>query len=537
MKKPTGILLLLFLSTAFCYGQEICDNAIDDDGDSLIDLQDDECDCQDIFDDTVYLPNGDFESTLMCCPSNDFADGDCLESWIALTFSPELIDPDCYSILSEGEEVIGAPIDDNFLGMVYNDFNSFDLKETFGTCTNATLLNGNRYRLTLEVRMSVNEEKISGEGNPYLYFYGLKTCAELIQPSVIESDFCELDFDLTPLDSIPFDEILPGEWSKVTRDFIPAEDINAIIVAFDCQENFRYNVERFVLLDDINISGLLNQEFEYDLDIDGQGSLCDNDFMMTTSAVPDVSYQWYRDEVAIVGETGSDLSVDRDESLSGDYLLRITDVDGCYETEAVTVEIGSTTGDTTICVGQSLDIATGSFTSDGTYTEDVLTTFSCVNKTYNLTIDELIMGDTIRESYQEGTNFSFGGSQFDQEGDYDITLKTAEGCDSLVTLSLTEVDFEIRVPNVFTPNLTSDNMLTVYGKRGSAVEVRTFLIYDRWGNEIFSNQNFEPNIEAEGWNGIHSNGKPSQGIYSYYVEMEFVDGRVLSTSGDFLLLK
>jgi len=536
MNKPIGTILLLVLWSTIGYSQEICDNGIDDDGDNLTDLMDDECDCQDVFDDTVYVPNGNFENTSMCC-NGDFSSGDCLENWIPINGSPDHLDPGCIDDVSATESSKGIPIVDKLVGASYEDFTARTFKETFGTCTNATLETGSRYRLTFESRMSSAEEFISGDGNPYVYFWGLRTCEELMFTSGADGDLCELGFDLVPLDSVAFDEISFSEWSSFTKDFVPTADINAIIVAFDCKENFRHNTKRFVYFDNIDISRLLNENLQYDLDIEAQGSLCDNNFSMTTATVPDANYQWYRDEVAILGETSSNLSIPRDENLSGDYLLRITDADGCYETESISVEIGSSTEDTTICVGQALDISTGSYTSDGVYSEDVLAMFSCVNKTYNLTIDDLIKGDTLIESYQEGTSFSFGGRQFSEEGDYEITLKTEEGCDSMFILSLKEVDFTIRVPNVFTPNLTTDNMLTVYGKLGSAVEVRTFLIFDRWGNEIFSKQNFEPNIESQGWNGIHSNGKSIHGIYSYYVEMEFVDGRVLPKNGTILLLQ
>lgn len=538
MKKQLGIVLLLMLWSALCSGQEICDNGIDDDGDSLTDLMDDECDCQDIFDDTVYLPNGDFEDIITCCSrSEDFSGGDCLEDWIAVNGSPEHINPNCYTNLSEAEEAKGAPIEDNFIGLRYDDFRAFVFKETFGTCTNATLLPENLYRISVDGRMSTNDELTAGTGNPYLYFYGLRTCEELVFSSGTEGELCDLGFNLIPIDSIAFDEIPFDDWKTIERDIRPSTEINAIIVAFDCKQDFFYDTKRFVLLDDISISRLLSEEFDFDLSINPQGSLCDNNFSINTTVVPDVSYQWYKDEVAILGQTSGTLTIDRDEALSGNYQLRIADADGCFETDSEDILVAATTEDTTICLGQSLDISTGSYDSDGIYTEDLSSTFSCINKTYNLSIDDLIEGGTIQESFQEGTSFSFGGMQFSDEGDYDVTLKTAEGCDSLVTLSLREVDFTIRVPNIFTPSKLTDDLLTVYGKAGSAVVVRTFNIYDRWGNEVFSKQNFLPNMETEGWDGKLANDMLSQGIYSYFVEMEFVDGSVRSSSGEILLLK
>ena len=538
MTKTTYLTFLLLVFAVSAYGQEICDNGIDDDSDGLVDIADDECDCADLFDDTVYIPNGDFEATLTCCIANDFAGGDCLESWKAITYSPELVDPDCFTDLAEGERIIGAELDNNIIGLVYNDFGSFDLKETFGTCTNATLEQGNLYRLSIDLRMSTNPEKTSGDGsNPALYFYGLQSCDELVTPDVIQVDFCDLDLNLIPLDSIPFDEAPFGEWNTVTRDFRPSENVEAIVIGFLCDATSRNDIERFILMDNIEVSRLLNQQFDYNLDMAPVGSMCEDNFSISSAPIPDVSYQWYKDEVALTGENSNTLAISREEDNGGNYILRITDANGCFESDSVGVVVDALTIDTMLCAGKTFDITTGSFDTEGSYNEDITSRFGCENRTYNLSYQELIVGDTIVDSYQEGTSYSFAGERYDMEGNYDVLLETAEGCDSMVVLSLTEIDFTIRVPNIFTPSESTDNTLTVYGKVGSAVMVRRFRIHDRWGNQLFSRRNFAPNETDLGWTGLLKNGNLAQGIYSYFVEMEFIDGQTRQSSGDVLILR
>ena len=49
------------LSAFTCFSQEICDNAIDDDGDGLIDLNDEECLCNGELVPSI-IPNASFES-------------------------------------------------------------------------------------------------------------------------------------------------------------------------------------------------------------------------------------------------------------------------------------------------------------------------------------------------------------------------------------------------------------------------------------------------------------------------------------------
>ena len=59
--------------------QEVCDNAIDDDGDGLVDYNDDECKCDGTVP-TSLIPNPSFEE-LTCCPvSKDQLE--CAVGWV-----------------------------------------------------------------------------------------------------------------------------------------------------------------------------------------------------------------------------------------------------------------------------------------------------------------------------------------------------------------------------------------------------------------------------------------------------------------------
>lgn len=58
---------------------EICNNAIDDDNDGLIDLNDPDCDCE-LIRPVSRIPNPSFED-FDCCPDNK-SQLDCATSWI-----------------------------------------------------------------------------------------------------------------------------------------------------------------------------------------------------------------------------------------------------------------------------------------------------------------------------------------------------------------------------------------------------------------------------------------------------------------------
>ena len=67
--------------------------------------------------------------------------------------------------------------------------------------------------------------------------------------------------------------------------------------------------------------------------------------------------------------------------------------------------------------------------------------------------------------------------------------------------------------------------------------IRNFRIFDRWGANLFSRSNFNPNDPQYGWDGIYNGEVVVSGVYIYYAEIEFVDGRVEVMSGDITVIK
>ncbi len=79
------------------------------------------------------------------------------------------------------------------------------------------------------------------------------------------------------------------------------------------------------------------------------------------------------------------------------------------------------------------------------------------------------------------------------------------------------------VPTGFTPDGNSANdRLLVHGKAG--VLVRSFSIFDRWGELLYQAHDFEVNDPLTGWDGSYR-GKPMNGgVYIWRLEVEFEDG-------------
>ncbi len=82
-------------------------------------------------------------------------------------------------------------------------------------------------------------------------------------------------------------------------------------------------------------------------------------------------------------------------------------------------------------------------------------------------------------------------------------------------------ELKIYIPTIFSASLTKpNNRFTVYGN-SMVKNVKQLIIYDRWGNVIFANNDFPPNDSTEGWDGTNIESGPEiSSVYTYYTVVE-----------------
>ncbi len=107
-----------------------------------------------------------------------------------------------------------------------------------------------------------------------------------------------------------------------------------------------------------------------------------------------------------------------------------------------------------------------------------------------------------------------------------------------------EADFFLRttnpkkvlVPSGFSPNNDGFNdILLVHGQ--SNITVLYFHIYDRWGEEIFTARNFNVNDSSIGWDGTFRGQMLNGGIYTWVMEVAYLDGQKEIFKGNTTLIK
>ncbi|MCB9285731.1 MAG: gliding motility-associated C-terminal domain-containing protein [Lewinellaceae bacterium] len=96
---------------------------------------------------------------------------------------------------------------------------------------------------------------------------------------------------------------------------------------------------------------------------------------------------------------------------------------------------------------------------------------------------------------------------------------------------------DVYIPNVFSPNNDGQNDVFLIFGGDEAVEIKSFYIFNRWGEPMFELFNFPPNDPTYGWDGTHRGELMNGGVYVYMAEIEFVDGVVELFKGDVLLMR
>jgi len=124
--------------------------------------------------------------------------------------------------------------------------------------------------------------------------------------------------------------------------------------------------------------------------------------------------------------------------------------------------------------------------------------------------------------------------------EYTVTIISTDGCQATDRV-LIRVDTRphIYIPNAFSPwNEDGENDIFMIFADGPQIDkVDIFQIFDRWGEMIFTDEGFQPNDPAHGWDGRHRGQLMTPAVFVYYAEIRLIDGRVLLFKGDVTLVR
>ena len=275
---------------------------------------------------------------------------------------------------------------------------------------------------------------------------------------------------------------------------------------------------------------------------------------------------------------------------AGLYTFAFTTIHGCDSIVSVDLEITSQSITETRedCDSYTWSQSGLTYDTSGVYAQSFTNIWGC-DSTYQLQLTIHPSYDVRMEAERCGSYlWTAQGQTYDESGTYVLPLKTAQGCDSLLTLDLkihpeysysdtiiTEEAYTWPInqttytesgqylaeyttenacdsiyhlyltirraetgmyfPNILRPNGPNSHF-TVY-TNDSGLTIKRMSVYDRWGGLMFQRDNFEPNDPQSGWNGTFDGRPVVPGVYVWMITMVDKDGKEMVYTGDVTVVR
>ena len=241
---------------------------------------------------------------------------------------------------------------------------------------------------------------------------------------------------------------------------------------------------------------------------------CDDDHLggataVASGGVGSFSYIWNN---GMSGDTITDLR-------AGTYVVIGTDANGCEIRDTVEVEqhpdpsISVNILDSLIEYGKSVRLTARSNRTNAIYVwspPEILSCDTCQQTTAYPTENVIVLVRVIDEN----------------------------GCEDWAEIELSvKVTRRVWAPNAFTPNGDGINDgFTLFGN--PSLEMIEYLnIFDRWGELVFSKNEFEPGRPVLGWDGVLRGEEMNPAVFAWTARVRFVNGETEMLFGDVTLIR
>ena len=426
-----ALFIPLFLLGGLLAAQEICDNGIDDDGDGLIDLQDDDCACMNVIaGQTSLIPNPSFEQT-NCIPTT-LSQLNCATSWQQAT-NPTT---DYFHTAGYFPNWVPAPLPDG--NGAVGTFARPNWQEYLGACLISPMLAGETYSINFHIAAAAVNNLLTATvpiyfGPVEITLFGRPNCVPF--PVGGTGNGCPVPAGWTVIGTTTYTP--SNDWTQLNITFTPPFDVATVILGSPCVLPPDYvsqgTYAPFLMYDNL----LLGEDIPFSVDLDRTGEFCTENVLLT--ALVDTltgNYQWYHDSIAVVGQTGLTLDVSGLGLPPGSYQFRNVVNDS-------------------ICVIGHFDIdpptpVQANFT--------VTTPGGCVPHTtgfVNTTTGGTLVSCTWDFGNGTSSNLCTPTGTFAQAGTYDVTLSvvTDLGCTADTTITAAVTVDPLPVAS-FTPDIT-----------------------------------------------------------------------------------
>jgi gliding motility-associated-like protein len=122
---------------------------------------------------------------------------------------------------------------------------------------------------------------------------------------------------------------------------------------------------------------------------------------------------------------------------------------------------------------------------------------------------------------------------------YILSVINESGCEQKDSVLVKVDDYRaVYIPNAFSPNGDGINEnFRFYAIGKSILNIKTWLIFDRFGTPVFTGSELNPLDPTIGWDGKFNAKKLNPGVYIYFFELEFLDGEIGRYRGNLTLVR
>lgn len=503
-QNPVNNVQFKFTSTPECDPplEEDCMNGIDDDGDGLIDFMDPDCICNQVGG-IEYVPNGDFENVMSCEFGNIEAQ---LGNWKQIGGSPDVINENCLGTDGYKEnEIFYGVSTSTYIQIGATDVGS----ESFGTCLAQPIEQNKVMTLTMDFNMSdiydeTNMDTLTGALN----IYGWYSCQKF-NDHANGGSFCfDKVSDAQLIHSIDFKNYKQAAWQNIKKEFVVSQQIEAISIEMECGAEPLSSLFTFMALDNIHIR---EKGTNFHDSIAIIGAYCEETFELKVKDSSNFTYQWYIDNEIIDGATKSTYKVNKlKDKIPGEYKVLIyNEVESCAILDSLVVPLITSVEIPTeminICQGDSVFFDDTWLLAEGFYS-DTLKTINGCDSILSISIvfnDKAIVNN--KDSLCEGESYTFKDSTWSTSGDYSFLVDGLNSCDTLYNFSLT---FNPSYDELSEVSICEGKSYTYQGQELTEEKIYTFEYENEFGclstqridlkvNKVYSNYEMHEICEGD----------------------------------------
>ena len=121
---------------------------------------------------------------------------------------------------------------------------------------------------------------------------------------------------------------------------------------------------------------------------------------------------------------------------------------------------------------------------------------------------------------------------------YTVTILDEDGCtaEDEITIFVNK-ERPIYIPNVFSPNGDGFNDFWTIFSGPAASRIVKMDIFSRWGEHVFSAADIPLSMPSAGWDGTFRGESVNPEVYTFYVQVEFIDSEVILYEGSITIVK